>query len=401
MSVETAADPPTVGGDADPEVLATVVAAEAVLSRRFGARITLTEPEDLGGSERSCVVRVRVAASPFSLPRTLVLKRYVQPLDEHCDAFAREAASYQLFTALASEDRMCPELFAHDPGSRLVVLEDLGHAPTLAGKLLGDDARAAERALLSYSRSLGRLHATTAGREADFDALQRRLTVPDFKDPLAIDGAKAMTDLPALLEAELGVTTSAAVLECAERSRDLLETGHHRAFSPSDSCPDNNLITNRGVRFLDLEGGCVRNAIFDAAYLRVPFPSCWCPFALPNGMTDAMLAGWRVEVKAVWPDLEDDGVLLPALLDAQLFWVWLTTWQFFSRPEAAQTHSSLLSDTPPETHVLTDRWRRLANDALLAGSEAVAEHAAAVGDRLRVRWFDDDPVLVVYPAFRR
>jgi hypothetical protein len=162
MSVETAADPPTVGGDADPEVLATVVAAEAVLSRRFGARITLTEPEDLGGSERSCVVRVRVAASPFSLPRTLVLKRYVQPLHEHCDAFAREAASYQLFTALASEDRMCPELFAHDPGSRLVVLEDLGHAPTLADKLLGDDARAAERALLSYSRSLGRLHATTA-----------------------------------------------------------------------------------------------------------------------------------------------------------------------------------------------------------------------------------------------
>lgn len=401
MSVETAADPPTLGGDADPETLATVVAAESVLSRRFGARIQLTEPEDLGGSPRSSVVRARVAASPFSLPRTLVLKRYVQPLDEHCDSFVREAASYQLFTALASEDRMCPELFAHDPVSRLLVLEDLGHAPTLADKLLGNDARAAERALLSWSRSLGRLHATTAGREADFDALQRRLTVPDFKDPLAIDGASALNDLPALLHSELGVTTSVAVLECAERSRRLLETGRHRAFSPSDSCPDNNLITNRGVRFLDLEGGCVRNAIFDAAYLRVPFPSCWCPFALPNGMTDAMLAGWRAEVRVVWPDLDDDAVLLPALLDAQLFWVWLTTWQFFSRPEAAQTHSSLLSDTPPETHVLTDRWRRLADDALLAGVDAVAEHAAAVGDRLRKRWFDDDPVLALYPAFRR
>lgn len=401
MSVETAADPPTLGGDADPETLATVVAAESVLSRRFGARIKLTEAEDLGGSERSSVVRARVATSPFSLPRTLVLKRYVQPRDEHCDSFVREAASYQLFTAIASEDRMCPELFAHDPVSRLVVLEDLGHAPTLADKLLGNDARAAERALLSWSRSLGRLHATTAGREADFDALQRRLTVPDFKDPLAIDGAAALNDLPALVDAELGVITSAAVLECAERSRRLLETGRHRAFSPSDSCPDNNLITNRGVRFLDLEGGCVRNAIFDAAYLRVPFPSCWCPFALPNGMTDAMLAGWRAEVRVVWPDLDDDAVLLPALLDAQLFWVWLTTWQFFSRPEAAQTHSSMLSDTPPETHVLTDRWRLLADDALLAGSDAVAEHAAAVADRLRKRWFDEDPVLPLYPAFRR
>ena len=117
-------------------------------------------------------------------------------------------------------------------------------------------------------------------------------------------------------------------------------------------------------------------------------------------MTDAMLAGWRAEVRVVWPDLDDDSVLLPRLLDAQLFWVWLTTWQFFSRPEAAQSHSSTLADTPPETHVLTDRWRRLSDSALISGAETVAEHAAAVGDRLRKRWFDDDPVLALYPAFR-
>jgi len=399
MSVETAADPPTVGGDADPELLATVVAAESVLSRRFGSRIQLTDAEDLGGSERSVVVRARVAASPFSLPKTLVLKRYVAGPDEHCDSFVREAASYQLFTALASEDRMCPELFAHGADSRLLVLEDLGRVPTLADKLLGDDARDAERALLSWSRSLGRLHATTAGREADFDALQRRLTVPDFKDPLAIDGATALNDLPSVIEAELGIATGAAVLECAQRSRSLLDTGRHRAFSPSDSCPDNNLITQRGVRFLDLEGGCVRNAIFDAAYLRVPFPSCWCPFALPAGMTDAMIAGWRAEVRVVWPDLDDDSVLLPRLLDAQLFWVWLTTWQFFSRPEAAQRHSSNLADTPSDTMVLSDRWRRLAESAHNGGADALAEHATQVWRALRTR-FGDEPALQLYPAFR-
>lgn len=399
MSVETAADPPTLGGEADPEVLATVVAAESVLSRRFGATIKLSEPQDLGGSERSVVLRVRVATSPFSLPRTLVLKRYLEPPDQHCDSFVREAASYQLFTALASEDRMCPELFAHGADSRLVVLEDLGGAPTLADKLLGDDARAAERALLSYSRSLGRLHATTAGREADFDALERRLTVPDFKDPLAVDGATALAALPALLDTELGLSTPEEAKAHARNSRQLLDTGRHRAFSPSDSCPDNNLITNRGVRFLDFEGGCVRNAIFDAAYLRVPFPSCWCPFALPAGMTDAMLAGWRAEVKVVWPDVDDDALLLPRLLDAQLFWVWFTTWQFFTRPEAAQPHSTNLADTPPDTLVLTDRWRRLAEAAEASGVAAVAEHSAKVSDALRGR-FGHEEALPLYPAFR-
>lgn len=399
MSVETAADPPAIGGEADPEVLATVVAAESVLSRRFGAKIELIDPEDLGGSERSVVVRVRVSTSPFSLPRTMVLKRYLGPLEDHCDSFVREAASYQLFTALASEDRMCPELFAHGADSRLVVLEDLGGAPTLADKLLGDDARAAERALLSYSRSLGRLHATTAGREADFDALQRRLTPPDLKDPLAVDGATALDELPGLLADELGLPATATTLECAERSRQLLDNGRHRAFSPSDSCPDNNLITTRGVRFLDFEGGCVRNAIFDAAYLRVPFPSCWCPFALPAGMTDAMLAAWRAEVRVVWPDFDDDAVFASRLLDAQMFWVWLTTWQHFIRPDAAQPHSSSLVHTPRESQVLLDRWQRLAEDAAAVGVDPVAEHASLTHAALRRR-YDTDRPLPLYPAFR-
>ena len=153
------------------------------------------------------------------------------------------------------------------------------------------------------------------------------------------------------------------------------------------------------MRFLDFEGGCVRNAIFDAAYLRVPFPSCWCPFGLPAGMTDAMLAGWRAEVRVVWPDLDDDAVLLPRLLDAQLFWVWLTTWQFFSRPDAAQSHSSALADTPPDTLVLIDRWRRLAADAEATGLAEVATHAARVSEALRARFGRHD-ALPLYPAFR-
>jgi hypothetical protein len=399
MSVETAANPPAIGGEADPEVLATVVAAESVLDKRFGARIELSEPEDLGGSERSVVVRAKVSASPFSLPRTLVLKRYLEPEGELCDSFVREAASYQLFTALAPEDRMCPELFAHDADSRLVVLEDLGRVPTLADKLLGDDARAAERALLSWARSLGRLHGTTAGREADFDALQRRLTVPETKDPLSDDGPQALRELPGLLAEELGIDTPDAVRAAADRSGSLLEDGRHRSFSPSDSCPDNNMITDRGVRFLDFEGGCVRNAIFDAAYLSVPFPSCWCPFALPRGMADAMLAAWRSEVRVVWPDLDDDSVLLPSLLDAQLFWVWLTTWQYFVEPDVAQRHSTRLDQSPPEPLVLTDRWQHLADAATAQNVTEIATHATQVAEALRTRFGVVAP-LPLYPAFR-
>ncbi|HEU5472839.1 MAG TPA: hypothetical protein VFV67_19505 [Actinophytocola sp.] len=400
MSVDLAADPPTIHNDA--EIVATVLAAESLLSKRFGARITLApEPVDLGGSERSIVLRVKVASSPFALPRSLVLKRYVPPPDGGpSDSFVREAVSYQLYTSLATEDRVCPELFAHSGDSRLLVMEDLGLAPTLAGKLMGTDARAAERALLSWAHSLGRLHATTAGREADFDALQRRLGRLGAKDPLAADGPTALAELPDLLETRFGVATSTAARECAARARELLGVEHHRACSPADSCPDNNLITSRGVRFLDFEGGCVRNVLFDAAYLRVPFPVCWCAFGLPTGMTDAMLAGWRAEVRGVWPDLTDDTVLLPRLLDAQMFWVWYTTWQLLTNPELEGCpHAAKSIETPDRSRVLAARWRRLARYAAACGADPVAEHAGIVVRALESR-LDGEHLLPLYPAFR-
>jgi hypothetical protein len=400
MSVEITTGSSDAAGGIESAVSRTVAAAEQVLSHRFGASIRLAGAEDLGGSGTSTVLRVRVASTPFSLPRTLVVKRYAptEPGDQG-DAFVQEAVSYQLFTALAPEERMCPEMFAHDGVERLVVLEDLGRAPTLADKLLGNDARAAERALLSWSRSLGRLHASTAGREADFDALSRRLGVARLFDPLASAGHQAFEELPELLAEALGVVTSSAAHRRAQASSWLLDSHSHRAFSPSDACPDNNVITSKGVRFLDFEGGCWRDVLLDAGYLRVPFPSCWCSFTLPAGMTEAMVAAWRAEIRDVWPDLDDDDVLLPGLLDAQLFWVWVSTWWFLPRPGEEDRPLDAELRSPRRSVALRSRWLQLAKDAARAGEPDVVDHAHAVVAALERR-FESCEDLPVYPAFR-
>lgn len=409
MSVETTTGSSDVAGGIEPEVLSTVTAAEQVLSQRFGATIRLAEPEHLGGSGHSTVVRVRVAATPFSLPRTLVVKRYGAPGEPvpsilanselAGDAFVREAVSYQLFTALSPEERMCPEMFAHDATERLVVLEDLGRAPTLADKLLGDDARAAERALLSWARTLGRLHASTAGREADFDALSRRWGVPRMKDPLARQGNLALAELPDLLAVALGVTTPEPVRARVAAAAGLVSSAKHRAFSPSDACPDNNVITSKGVRFLDFEGGCWRDVLLDAGYLRVPFPSCGCSFALPAGMTEAMVAAWRAEVRGVWPDLDSDAVLLPGLLDAQVFWVWLSTWLLLPQPGQDDRPIDGRLRSPRRSVALRARWRQLAVEANRSGEAALAEHATEVAAAVERR-FAVTADLEPYPAFR-
>lgn len=402
MSVEISTGPLDVHNEVAAEVTETVAAAQAVLRRRFGASVRLSDAEDLGGSDRSVVLRVRVVETPFAMPRTLVIKRYRTPLlpGQTADPFAHEAASSQLFTALSSGERVSPELIAHGPAERLLVLEDLGRAPTLADKLLGDDARAAERSLLAWARALGRVHANTAGREADFDALMRRLGQRGWTDPIAAEARTALTESPALLSEAIGVQTPDRVAEAARNTSWLLGGTRYRAFSPSDVCPDNNLVTNRGVRFLDFEWGCMRDVALDVAYLRVPFPACWCSFALPQGMAEAMLAAWRSEASTVWPDLDDDAVLLPRLLDAQVLWVWLSTWWLLPRITEPDRPIDAHQLSPRRSAALADRWRRLRQDALAAGKPEIAEHAETVAAAIVRRFGPEAEALPLYPAFR-
>ncbi|EHK80984.1 phosphotransferase [Saccharomonospora azurea] len=390
-------DEPSIGAGAEPSPVAHAVAtAESVLGQRFGSAIPLAEPEDLAGSGPAAVVRARVASSAFSLPRTLVVKHY----PGGNDSFAREAASYQLFTALPTEDRVCPELLAHDGDKRVLVIEDLGRAPTLEDKLRGSDSRAAETALLSWARSLGRIHASTASREADFHALLRRLSGKPGGDGEAgyLDGEElvplaAVAELPALLHDSFGVTTPDAVLDAVERAADNARSVSYRAFSPVDLWPDNNLITGAGVRFLDFEHGRMRNALADVAHLRVPFASSPQPLALPAGMSEAMIAAWRAEVVELWPALADDDLLSAYTLGAQLVLVWLSTWRELPRLPVKKAGPT------SRAAALVTWWRDLATRAEQGGDTGVAEHAAQVASALDAR-FGPDLDLALYPAFR-
>ena len=376
--------------------------AEQLLTRRYGATVTLADPEDLGGSGRSVVLRARVAENPFGMPRSLVIKHYPRsPTPGHADRFRHEAASCQLFTALSGDNRPSPELMAHDPENRLLVLEDLGRSSTLADKLFGSDAAAAERCLLTWARALGRLHAVTAGREHDFDALLRRLGVRSWRDPMADQARTALAEMPELVTGALEVRVSPAAQLEARATARLLGGTRYRAFSPSDTCPDNNLVTSRGVRFVDFEWGCFRDVVLDAAYTRVPFPGCESSYAMPAGMPEAMLAAWRSEVVPVWPDLDEPAGLAARLLDAQLLWVWLCTHQLL--PGALAHDGPIGRDvtrSPRSLLALGHYWARLALDAAREGRDATAELAEAMVVALARRLGDGPPELPLFPAFR-
>ncbi len=378
------------GPTASADVVSTVRAAEALLTARMGAAVELAEPEDLGGSGRSVVLRVRVARNPFSLPRTLVVKHSTAPVpDGAVDPFAREAASCQLFTALHLDHRPGPALIASDPAERLLVLEDLGRSSTVAGTLMRGEAAVAVRALLDWSRALGRLHATTAGREPDFAALLRRLGEHRSIDPVREQGLAAVEGLPDLLEDQLATTTPTEVRGDACRAAALLEGRLYRAYSPADLGPDNAVVVDRTVRFIDFESGGFRTALLDVAQLRASLPSSWSGYTIPRRLSDAMVSAWHAEVAALWSELGDRGSSAGLLLDGQLLWTWSSTWSLL--PSA---------DPSPHARALVDRWEALAEDADAAGSAALAEHSAAVGAALRERFDVRGVALPPYPALR-
>jgi hypothetical protein len=297
-------------------------------------------------------------------------------------------------------------LIAHDPSTRLLVLEDLGRSSTLADMLFAPDPVAAQRCLLSWARALGRMQAATAGRENDFGALLRRLGEKARRDPIADEARAAFAGVPEMVAGILGVTVSAAAETEARETARLLGGTRYRAFSPSDTCPDNNLVTGRGVRFVDFEWGCFRDVALDAAYFRVPFPACESSFALPDGMADAMLEAWRNEIATVWPDLDDPALLRARLLDAQLLWVWLCTWWLLPRAAAGDTRIGVDPGRSPRIGAaLADYWRRLASAAAEGGRRpATVELAERMAGALQHRFEDPSDNgagrLPVYPAFR-
>jgi hypothetical protein len=372
-------------------IAAAVAAGESVLSRRFGSAITLVAPEDLAGSGPATVVRARVVSSSFALPRTLVIKHYPDQPSSGADPFAQEAVSYQLFTALAPDERMCPELLAHDGRARVLVLEDLGRTPTLEDKLYARDSRAAERALLSWARSLGRLHASTAGREADFNALLRRLGGPAKTDS---GGDEPYDRVPAVIQERLGIPASEEVLAQVATAREQAASAGFRAFSPVELSPDNNLVTGESVRFLDFEFGRVRSALVDAAHLRLPFASWPDALALPAGMSEAMIAAWRAEVVGVWPALADDEVLAEHLTTSELLRVWVLTGEELGSLDLSR-HAAPVS----REAALVTWWRDLAKHAGYVRMTAVSEFAARVAAALAAR-LGPHADLAFYPAFR-
>jgi len=375
------ADEPEPQAGPEQQVAEIVTAASALLGR------TLTDPVELSeGRAEAVVLRCRDAAG------TVVVKTYPRTA-EGASCFAAEAAGLDI----AGSSAFAPALLGANASLQLVVMSDLGGGRSLADVLLTGSAPEARTALLDWAAACGRLSVVTNAHRSAFGTQNARYLAgrPDERHLAGLPGrvlaaadnaARIGVPAPAGLAGELADVAEAAA------------TDRYAVFSPGDICPDNNLLLTAGVRFIDFEEAGFHPAFLDAAYITMPFSTCWCVFRFPPQLSAEAETAYREQVSSVWPELADDAVWQPGLRRAVAAWTMSSTSWLLRRSLAADVPMNAEQPSPHTRQLMRYRWQSLLAELEPAGdlpaiTELVRSLLAATAG-----WHA--PELPLYPAFR-
>lgn len=343
--------------------------------------VRLESVDRLTGSDRSDVQRVRLHR-PDGDPQTVVIKTFLQA----GEGWVRESAALSVLPTGAP----APTLLRAGSEPPVVVLADEGSGPSVADALLGDDPGEAAEAVGRWAEALGDLHRMSRGLRSEFrTALDER--AGDL--PLADAGVSAeLADVVGAVDdrcASLAVATSAAALDELRGLAHRLDDDGAAAITPADACPDNNIRVGDRVVLLDFEGAEWRHVAWDLAYLRVPWPTCWCSWRLPAAVADAALGRYRAVAGPGFADVPDADVDA-----AVLGWAFAAFVMFADRALADDPPMNPSRPTPSRRALILHRLGVAAANTELA---AAADLAARLRAELVRRWGETE--LAYAPAF--
>lgn len=189
-------------------------------------------------------------------------------------SFQRELAALRF--AESNFPGIAPRLLAADEPNRVLLLEDLGDGPSLADALLGSDELFARAAVMGYVEGLAALHERTR-------SLRSPRMSPAWLEELF---AKTTSSLQDQRDSAVPAMVAPAQADFSRLGTLLCQPTNSSVFSFGDMCPDNNVLTPTGIRFLDLEVAGYTSPAVDLSNITMPFPTCWCSFDLPAELRD-------------------------------------------------------------------------------------------------------------------
>ncbi|MDO4908376.1 MAG: phosphotransferase [Corynebacterium sp.] len=301
--------------------------AAALLQNRFGvgeAHFSLREPEVLSGSGAAVVVRAKVNQSPVFPHRSIIIKYVPETGDPFDDAaLLREIVAYQFTNSMAEDSRPGPVLLAYDVKTRILIITDSGEGKTFAELLASGDEESRLQIIRNLGHALGRMHASTASKEQQFNILLRRMidAYPDHAELVIARDKVLLSSITGGLTVveNTAVHLPNAVRDLAADAQRRLSSGQHRAFTPFDLSPDNIMFSER-TQFLDYEWAGFRDVTFDVACVIAGFPQFLNTHQLDNQETDVFIQCWVEEIKAAWPNVVNEERRNSRILTALVGW---------------------------------------------------------------------------------
>ncbi len=378
---------------------------EKLLSERFEGEVRLGPAEDIRSSNRSKVCRFHVLDGPQRAPRSVIVKQAVAMNGEVYDPdlpggpaarFFNEWAGLQFLTEISGGDSPAPRLYGGDRDHGLLAIEDLGASRGLDQFLLGNDPAQAETMLIAYAAVVGRMHALTMGKQAEFELLRDKLG-PRHSGQRDDAGNRLATLLRNMgqvvgVEPTLGIDEELRIV-----TRNMTEPGPFLAYIHRDPCPDNNLIKDKGMMLIDFESGGFGHALQDGIYGRIHFPTCWCVNRLPEHIPPRMEAAYRAELikgRPETPEFVDDAQFYRAVVEACAACVIIS-------------HNALSLLKDGRWGISTMRQRALLRFDIFWKMTEEYDHLKAVGatvramaKKLRAQWPAEADEMPYYQAFR-
>lgn len=384
-----------------------IAVAERLLSTTFGGPVRLGVGHDLSSSKRSLVYRFAVVDGPSGIPASVIVKHahstkqavYNPDVPEiRAWTFLNEWASLQFLSALCSDIPFGPRFYGGNRTAGVIVMEDIGTGKNLEDMLLGNDAIAAENALIDYAVIHGRLHAVSAGKQAAFRQLRE-----SFGPSVLGDGSYEYTWLaPALQEfvEALDITPARGVEGEIEQLRAvLLNPGPFLVFTQQDACPDNCLYVGSSMRLLDFEGGMFEHALKEGVYGRVHFPTCHCLYRMPTHIPLHMEEVYRAELIKGCPEAADDSLFYRAVAEACVYWMLQSKLMLPPVTRMFERDRHIVGATDRERFLLRFKIAAQVTEEL-GYFEALGAAARAIATKLQVLWPEADN-LAYYPAFQK
>lgn len=341
-----------------------------------------------------------VLEAPAAWGSAVVVKRFLpQPPGRRAAmGYARERVG---LAQLAG----APQLLWSDDATRTVVMEDLGaDAPTLADVLLADRGLRStdDTSATAYWQSIGWAGALgrTVRRAADLPTEAREALGEAVTEDRRVRHGYPRAGLARMREIAGIRHQEAATAEILDAVGWLEQDTVRHVLGPGDTCPDNALITDDGVRFLDLEGAGVRHVAYEAAYAAEPFSTCWCVFTPPGGLTGAMLDAFTVGAQHSLPGLADDPAWPRQVRAAVAAWVLSGSLWLLDGATADRAMAPAGRAGPHFRALLLARWRWVVRECARDLPDVAAACDEAITWGLR-SWRDGSPLdLPGYPAFR-